>query len=107
MGRGGDATASPREAKKPDEPLKVYLKGKIVDLTKFQRTHPGGAKALKIFKNRDATEQFEMYHSPAAHKKLDMMMKGCPDAPAEKSVSTTPIAEDFNELISTMKQMGL
>ena len=25
MGRGGDATASPREAKKPDEPLKVYL----------------------------------------------------------------------------------
>lgn len=107
MGRGGDATASPREAKKPDEPLKVYLKGKIVDVTKFQRTHPGGAKALKIFKNRDATEQFEMYHSPAAHKKLDMMMKGCPDAPAEKSISTTPIAEDFNELISTMKQMGL
>ena len=92
-----------------DEPCEVYLKGKVVDVTKFQRSHPGGAKALRIFKNRDATEQFNMFHSPAAHKKLDVMLKGAPDAPTDKAanVSQSPMAKDFSLLITQMEQMGL
>eukprot|EP00966_Prymnesium_polylepis_P054168 1252238-Prymnesium_polylepis.1 len=53
MGKGG-------QGKMPAEEVKVHLKGKVVDVTKFQRSHPGGAKALRIFKDRDATEQFNM-----------------------------------------------
>ena len=58
MGKGGNGAMPPEE-------MKVYLKGKVVDVTKFQRSHPGGAKALRIFKDRDATEQFEMCAPPA------------------------------------------
>ncbi|EOD22610.1 hypothetical protein EMIHUDRAFT_116654, partial [Emiliania huxleyi CCMP1516] len=64
MGKGGNA--NPRELKGGKaEQLTVYLYGKAVDVSKFAKLHPGGAKALRIFNNRDATEQFEMYHSPA------------------------------------------
>jgi len=74
MGKGGSA-ALPAEAAAPKikaepEHVEVFLFNKRVDVSRFLRTHPGGAKALKIFQNRDATEQFRMYHSPAAYKKL-------------------------------------
>merc|ERR1711908_194373 len=125
MGRGG-------ESRREDGPLEVYLKGKVVDVTKFARTHPGGAKVFRIFQNRDATEQFEMcavpgpalpsarpcqvhvgetltasraicrYHSPVAHKKLDLMMKGARDAPKEAGVHTTPMGLDFQKLALTL-----
>lgn len=103
MGKGGSAsTASPVEATKATkepEQVNVYLKGKVVDVTKFLRSHPGGSKALKIFKNRDATEQFISYHSPAAHKKLEVMSRGAPDAPAEAMVvSTGTIGREFEEM---------
>jgi hypothetical protein len=71
MGKGGDGSArlATRKAEaacvSPAECLNVHLYGKAIDVSKFAQTHPGGAKALRIFVNRDATEQFEMYHSPA------------------------------------------
>ena len=103
MGKGGSAsTATPTEAvaaPQEKEQVNVYLFGKVVDVTKFLRTHPGGSKALKIFRNRDATEQFISYHSPAAHKKLELMSRGAPDAPAEAmTVSTGAIGRDFEAM---------
>ena len=129
----------------PPEEMVVYLKGKVVDVTKFQRSHPGGAKALRIFKDRDATEQFEMcaraaasgvegplslaratplsaraalshpgttplphrYHSPAAHKKLDLMMKNAPDAPTASGVHTTKLGVNFKQLDDKLHEAGL
>jgi len=100
MGKGGSASnvqAAPVEVK--NEQVEVYLFGKVVDVTKFLRTHPGGSKALKIFRNRDATEQFISYHSPAAHKKLELMSRNAPDAPAEAmTVSTGAIGRDFEAM---------
>jgi len=71
MGKGGDS-APPFGQRKPgqEEAISVHLYGKKVDVSKFSKTHPGGAKALRIFDNRDATEQFEMYHSPAGARRL-------------------------------------
>ena len=122
MGKGG-------QGQMPAEEVKVYLKGKVVDVTKFQRSHPGGAKALRIFKDRDATEQFNMcacsspvldspgahlarpastrYHSPAAHKKLDLMMKGAPDAPTDSTVAGTKLGLAFKELDDRLHDAGL
>ena len=68
-------------------------------MTKFLRTHPGGAKALRIFANRDASEQFTSYHSPAAFKKLELMSRGAPDAPKEAMVvSQGAIGRDFEAM---------
>jgi len=100
MGKGGNGAMPPEE-------MVVYLKGKVVDVTKFQRSHPGGAKALRIFKDRDATEQFEMYHSPAAHKKLDLMMKNAPDAPTASGVHTTKLGVNFKQLDDKLHEAGL
>jgi len=102
MGKGGDGRAAA-----PEEGLQVYLKGKVVDVTKFQRSHPGGAKALRIFKDRDATEQFIMYHSPAAHKKLDLMIKGAPDAPGDSAVATSKLGVAFKQLDDKLHEAGL
>ena len=63
MGKGGYTKGGvPKEPQQTE----VYLYGKRVDVTRFLHSHPGGAKALKIFANRDATEQFIMC-APACH----------------------------------------
>ena len=86
---------------------RVILYGKIVDVTQSAHKHPGGAKAMRIFDNRDATEQFEMYHSPAAHKMMKAMSKDAPDAPPEKEVSKSTIGADFARLTRQFHDMGL
>ena len=103
MGKGGHSSKVPKEP----EQVEVYLYGKRVDVTRFLRSHPGGAKALKIFKDRDATEQFVMYHSPAATKKMQLMAQNAPPAPPESAVATTPIGADFEALRLKFEQMGL
>ena len=57
MGKGGRGAAS--EAKADDE-FFVHIHGKCIDCRAWSRHHPGGSKALRIFKDRDATEQFDM-----------------------------------------------
>eukprot|EP00962_Isochrysis_galbana_P042650 scaffold16011_cov126-Isochrysis_galbana.AAC.7 len=79
MGKGGDGAVR-LATRKVDatESLNVHLYGKAVDVSKFAQTHPGGAKALRIFDNRDATEQFEMYHSPAGAPARDQQPLAAP-----------------------------
>ena len=50
--------------KMDDETFEVYIRGKCIDCKKWSRHHPGGSKALRIFKDRDATEQFDMCEEP-------------------------------------------
>ena len=87
--------------------MNIYIKGKVLDVTKFIRTHPGGSKALKIFQNRDATEQFISYHSSDAHKKLDAMLRHAPDAPRETNLpSTSAIGKDFDAMRQSFISKG-
>lgn len=66
MGKGGRGSASADIA---DDEFFVHIHGKSIDCRKWSRHHPGGSKALRIFKDRDATEQFDMCaasdHSPS------------------------------------------
>jgi len=105
MGRGGHSVSSLRKAS--DEPWEVYLYGKRIDVARFSKSHPGGEKALRIFKDRDATEQFKMYHSPGAHKKLQVMMKNAPDAPAKSTVYGTELGKDFDKMVNDFEAAGL
>jgi len=102
MGKGGFKRGEIPNA----EPVHVYLFGKSVDVTHFLRSHPGGSKALKIFQDRDATEQFNMYHSPGAHKKLKLMMAHAPDAPPTSGVATSPVGADFEALRLELTEKG-
>merc|ERR1719393_449380 len=100
MGKGGSASgAAGAQPEVEKEQVNVYLFGKVVDVTKFLKVHPGGSKALKIFRNRDATEQFISYHSPKAHKQMEIMSRGAPDAPAEAmAVSRGELGQDFEKM---------
>jgi len=96
MGKGGRGSASEATA---DDEFFVHIHGKKIDCRKWSRSHPGGSKALRIFKDRDATEQFDMYHSPAAIKTLELMSKSAPDATAaESAVSTSVLGVGFEAL---------
>ena len=109
MGKGGASSVAQQQPPtvKAPETVEVFLFGKRVDVTKFLRTHPGGSKALKIFRNRDATEQFLSYHSPGAHKKLELMSRNAPDAPAEAMVvSQGTVGRDFEAMRQQFVELG-
>ena len=104
------SSASKEEEGEDDNQLRheVILYGKRVDVTNFIHRHPGGSKVLRIFKNRDATEQFEAYHSVDCARKWlktlpqrDILLKSNDFLPSE-----TPIAKDFASLVQTMKKQG-
>lgn len=89
-------------------PLIVYLNGKQADVSKWQRTHPGGRKVFRIFEQRDATEQFNTFHSPAARKKMEAMLKASPPVPSgSEQASETAIGRDFAALTAKLTEAGL
>jgi len=109
MGKGGYTGVKGAVPKEPEQ-VHVHLFGKQVDVTQFLRKHPGGAKALKIFKDRDATEQFLSYHSPEATKKMQLMARNAPPAPGANDgmpVYGSPIGKDFEALRQKFEAMGL
>lgn len=42
----------------------VTIDGQVIDTTAFLDEHPGGRKAILLYKGRDATEEFQMLHPP-------------------------------------------
>lgn len=51
-----------------EEDLWTVVSGKVYDLTKFFRTHPGGPDIIVEYAGKDATERFEQ----AQHTKTDI-----------------------------------
>lgn len=117
MGRGGDAGSQPVMQADPalaevtrDErkSLHVVLYGKRVDVTRFQHSHPGGSKVFRIFQERDATEQFESYHSKRAIKMMEGFLKKSEDAPAGTPLpSQSEMGKDFKAMVEKHKAAGL
>mmetsp|Transcript_43259 Transcript_43259/g.84785 ORF Transcript_43259/g.84785 Transcript_43259/m.84785 type:complete len:1343 (-) Transcript_43259:236-4264(-) len=110
---GAAAGTAAVPAKKPKEELKIVLNGKVLDVTNWVHKHPGGAKVLRLFKNRDATEQFNAFHSPAAVKRLEAMLKAAPsitpDHPAyvEAGSKLDMQRKSFAELVKQCEAKGL
>eukprot|EP00753_Platysulcus_tardus_P016775 PLAT6031.1.p2 GENE.PLAT6031.1~~PLAT6031.1.p2 ORF type:complete len:460 (+),score=195.15 PLAT6031.1:67-1380(+) len=130
MGRGGEGdVASPRASERSgsaraagkDGPH-VILYGKSVDVGSFASRHPGGRKVLHIFHNRDATEQFEAFHSTKATKMMQAFLKKSPEVDEKIAAAAASaggrlseaeqkrnaaIRKDFRELRETLKAEGL
>lgn len=47
----------------------VVVNGQVIDATGFLDDHPGGRKAILLYKGRDATEEFNMLHAPTVIEK--------------------------------------
>ncbi|KAM0750965.1 Flavocytochrome c [Meredithblackwellia eburnea MCA 4105] len=45
-----------------DDDVWVVVNGQVIDCTKFLPEHPGGPKAILLYKGKDASEEFNMVH---------------------------------------------
>merc|ERR1719440_1886879 len=52
----------------------VVLHGRVLDVSKFLKEHPGGVLAIMTFAGKDASEEFDMIHPP------DVIEKYAPNA---------------------------
>ena len=55
----------------------------------FLEDHPGGAKAILLYKGKDCTEAFDMLHE------RDVIQKYAKDTISESAVSTLVVGSDY------------
>ncbi|KAJ5397653.1 FMN-dependent dehydrogenase-domain-containing protein [Penicillium cosmopolitanum] len=65
----------------------IVVNGKVYDVTKFARDHPGGAEIIYHFAGRDASQKYNSAHSPSLIKDIDDSIVG--------SLDTTTITEEW------------
>merc|ERR1719356_321146 len=73
-GGGGGYTVEEVAKHNKKDDCWVILGGKVLDVTNFLSSHPGGELAILTFAGKDATEEFDMIHPP------DVIGKYAPDA---------------------------
>merc|ERR1719298_218030 len=73
---GGDGGLTMAEVAKhtSEDDCWVVLHGRVLDVSKFLKEHPGGVLAIMTFAGKDATEEFDMIHPP------DVIEKYAPSA---------------------------
>mmetsp|Transcript_20872 Transcript_20872/g.21653 ORF Transcript_20872/g.21653 Transcript_20872/m.21653 type:complete len:143 (-) Transcript_20872:67-495(-) len=49
-----------------DKPLWIIINGEVLDVTKFAKSHPGGAEALYDEHGEDRFDEFDSIHSKSA-----------------------------------------
>merc|ERR1719482_2299274 len=73
-GGGGGLTMAEVAKHTSETDCWVVLHGRVLDVSKFLKQHPGGVLAIMTFAGKDATEEFDMIHPP------DVIEKYAPDA---------------------------
>ena len=73
-GGGGGYTVEEVAKHNTKEDGSVILNDRVLDVTNFLSSHPGGELAILTFAGKDATEEFDMIHPP------DVVSKYAPDA---------------------------
>merc|ERR1719145_444459 len=73
-GGGGGYTVEEVAKHNKKDDCWVILGGKVLDVTNFLSSHPGGELAILTCAGKDATEEFDMIHPP------DVIGKYAPDA---------------------------
>lgn len=100
-------TANQMPSQREKQSVSIHLFGAEVDVTEWQDKHPGGRKLLKIFQNRDATQQFLAIHKGEAASKMLKSMAQKPLSaarPTDDSRARFRAAEaEFNEVVESMK----
>lgn len=80
------------------------INGIKYDVSKWLPYHPGGDEILRKYDGLDATDVFNAFHSPEAHKKLKDL-KGVPDTTESKDPQANH--QKYEELTARLKAAGL
>merc|ERR1712100_370006 len=73
-GGGGGLTMAEVAKHTSETDCWVVLHGRVLDVSKFLKEHPGGVLAIMTFAGKDASEEFDMIHPP------DVIEKYAPSA---------------------------
>jgi fatty acid desaturase len=78
----------------------IQLFGNDVDVSSWQDKHPGGRKLLKIFHNRDATQQFIAIHRGDTALNI---LKSLPKKPSLSCQKMESVEMEFNSLVEKLQ----
>ena len=87
------------------QPLKIILNGRLLDVTRWAERHPGGDAVMRVFADRDATDQFYAMHSKVAVRKMEAMLSGGRKVEPEVKPSAATIA--YRKLRDELKAEGM
>lgn len=89
----------------------IVIKGKVYDVSKFMKRHPGGRRILVESINQDATDSFHAFHSDL--NKVSKYMKPLQVGRVEEKhhneyePNKDAVMEDFRDLRALAEKMGL
>jgi cytochrome b involved in lipid metabolism len=85
--------------------LWVVYKGDVIDVTKFQKEHPGGAEVLQDHAGQDITEPFEnIGHPPYALEVMARHKIGIVKEPEPKATATQQKTQENKDVKTTKKE---
>ncbi|XP_058011619.1 acyl-CoA (8-3)-desaturase-like isoform X3 [Ahaetulla prasina] len=95
----------------PPQERWLVIDRKVYDISRFYRRHPGGSRTIGSYAGQDATDPFTAFHvdKTLVRKHMAPLLIGelAPDQPSFEPDKNKLLVEDFRELLSTVKMMGL
>ncbi|TFK02320.1 tensin-3 [Platysternon megacephalum] len=95
----------------PQQEQWLVIDRKVYDISQFYQQHPGGAQVISHYAGQDATEAFVTFHVNKAlvRKYMSSLLIGelAPDQISIEPSKHKLLVEDFRELRTTIKRMGL
>ncbi|XP_053139187.1 acyl-CoA (8-3)-desaturase-like [Hemicordylus capensis] len=89
----------------------LVINRKVYNISQFYLKHPGGSRILSHYAGQDATDAFAAFHKDddLVKKYLSPLYIGelKPDQPSCEPPKNEMLVNDFRELYSTVKKMGL
>ncbi|XP_054827488.1 acyl-CoA (8-3)-desaturase-like [Eublepharis macularius] len=89
----------------------LVINRKVYNITNFRWKHPGGVRVISHYSGQDATDAFTAFHKneDQVKKYLKSLLIGelAPDQPSCEPTKNVMLTNDFRELHSTVKRMGL
>ncbi|XP_062973095.1 acyl-CoA (8-3)-desaturase-like [Elgaria multicarinata webbii] len=89
----------------------LVINRKVYDITHFFWRHPGGTRVITHYSGQDATDAFTAFHKDKdlVRKYMSSLLIGelAPDQPSCEPTKNEMLINDFHELRTTVKQMGL
>ncbi|XP_077175106.1 acyl-CoA (8-3)-desaturase-like [Paroedura picta] len=89
----------------------LVINRKVYDISQFHWQHPGGTRVISHYAGQDATDAFTAFHKDEdlVQKYLRPLLIGelAHDQPSCEPTKNEMLVNDFKELRSTVKRMGL
>ncbi|KAL4590811.1 hypothetical protein LXL04_003754 [Taraxacum kok-saghyz] len=80
-----------------------YIQGKVYDVSRWMKTHPGGDLPLLNLAGQDVTDAYIALHPSSAWKYLDKFFNGY----YLKDYAVSNVSKDYRKLYSDFSKIGL